>query len=377
MSYIKSALCAFLAIFLVNSSYAEDAVKPPIKLGATLSMSGGLAYMGQREFNGMQLALEEINAQGGVNGRKLDLLLEDNAGDPKSAVNGATKLLQVDKVDVVLSAFTHITQAVKDIVAKSGKVMFYESGYAPIAASNVKFFRDYFNSRKSGEVVAKGVKMRAYKKVAIFSENHDGCNEYVEAVKVELGNERGVEFTRDDRFNHGETDFRPSFLRIKSTKPDVIVLCTFRDTPLAMKQLKELGMISIPTMHFVGPNAPEADTAEMRALFEENNAASSWYGFIGGPELSPQQRAFVENYSKRFGREPVADSAYTYDDIYILKAALEKCPSVTPLDQECLAARLAETDYQGVAGRARFNENRSIERDMFLVCVKKGSWESC
>jgi len=81
-------------------------------------LTGRYAFIGEVERDGLLLGVEEINARGGINGRRLELLAEDNLGDSKTALTSVNKLLTVDQVDVVFSAFMHITQAIKGLMAR-------------------------------------------------------------------------------------------------------------------------------------------------------------------------------------------------------------------------------------------------------------------
>lgn len=113
-------LLVFLYLSLVSPLLA--APKAPIMIGATLALSGKLSFAGTAQMRGLQLAVDDINARGGVAGRELELIVEDNAGQPSRAVSGTLKLLTVEKVPIFFSAFTHITQAVKEPVADTPEI---------------------------------------------------------------------------------------------------------------------------------------------------------------------------------------------------------------------------------------------------------------
>ena len=249
---LVAILLSALAFFLLSSSaWSETSRTTPIKIGATLALSGKLAFIGKEERDGLLLAVEEVNEAGGVNGRTLELILEDNNGDTKAAVSGVTKLLAVDSVDVIFSAFTHVTQAIRDIIARREKTLIYASSLGSIAKSNRRFFRDYFDAGQSGRAIGTAVVAAAAKKVAYLGETNDACEEYerhfVEAVKIGQ-----VEIVRRASYLPGESDFKALLLKVKHSKPDAIVFCTWRDTHIVMRQLDQLGMIGIPHVSFCG-----------------------------------------------------------------------------------------------------------------------------
>lgn len=363
----RYAVLVFL-LFWAGGVQAE----PAIRIGATLALSGKLAYMGQAEMKGAQLAVERINQLGGVSGRPLELLVEDNLGDPKTAVTGVTKLFGVDRIDLLMSAFTHITMAVKDVAAKNKKVMLYQSGLKKIARENPLFFRDYYNSVDVGGLCGRKAVARGYKKAGIIAEMSDSCLEFLQGFESAVA-ASDLQIMRPDTFNPGEVDFRSLLLRYKAALPDALVVCAWRDAVLFMRQLKEAKMIGLPTLHFGAQNSPEADTPEMRRLYEENRTVSSWYGLLESSRDARQQ-AFFDEYRARFAETPRPDSAFFYDDVHALAKALGRCSGANPVDQRCLAGALAAVDYDGVAGRVRFDSERAASRPVFLVQVKNGIW---
>ena len=324
MKYTRILLFSTLALLSANVSlFAKDSSSSPVKIGATLALSGKLAFIGKEERDGLILAVDEVNENGGVYGRRLEILFEDNIGDTKTAVTGVNKLLNLDRVDVIFSAFTHVTQAVKDLVARQDKTLIYASSLGSIAKSNPRFFRDYFDAGQSGEAIGQAIIEADSKKVAILTEINDACEDY-EKHLLELVQAKQVQVTKRVAYLPGETEFQPLLLKIRQSKPDGIVFCTWRDTDIVMKQLDQLGMIDIPIYHFIAPFLPHANTAKLRALYEKNNLISSWYGFVESTN-EPKQLEFIKKFEKRFNRKPRPDAAFAYDNIMLLANALLKC----------------------------------------------------
>ncbi len=345
----------------------------PIKIGATLALSGKFSYLGEAQLNGIGMAVEEINSRGGINGKELEFIAEDNQGKAKNAASNVSKLLNVDGVDVVLSAFTHITNAVKDIVARSGKVMIYTSTVKDIAESNPLFFRDYYDAEDNGRALAGLVGNSGYKKVAFLTEFSDQCLRLESAFNKEA-EKYGVTVIKKESFNAKEKDLRTSLIKVKESHPEAIVVCAWRQEPILMKQLKELGMIGIQTFHWVAPFLPVADTKDMRNLFEENKAISTWY-WSAESDYNKNQKEFAEKYREQYGVKPNGEAVYAYDDIYVLANALRECDEKKQVkDSSCIAKELLKTDYAGVAGRLTFNKQGVSNRSVKAITVKNGSW---
>lgn len=352
----------------------ETVSAEPIKIGATLALSGKYAYLGEAQANGLKMAIEEINFNGGIRGKQLVLIAEDNQGDAKQSVNNASKLLNVDNIDVMLSAFTHITNAIKDVVAQKGKVMIYTSTVRDIAENNPLFFRDYYDAEDNGKVLTKLVRNSGYKNVAFLTEVSDQCAQ-LEIAFNEESEKYGINVVKKESFNTTETDLKTPILKIKESNPEAIVVCGWRHEYIFMKQLKELGMIGTQTFHWVAPFLPVADTADMRSLFEENKAISSWYWFVESSNDSRQQE-FSNRYQKRYGVKPTGESVYAYDDIYVLANALKKCDTVGKIkDSNCIAEQLLKADYDGIAGKLTFTDKGISNRATTAITVKDGSWK--
>lgn len=362
-----------LIVFNPAESFGLDESLPPIKIGATVALTGKLAFLGKTEAKALEMGIADINSRGGVNGRKLLLFIEDNQGEPKNAVVSVSKLLQVDKVDIIFSAFTHVTQAVKDLVKSAHKFMLYHASAGDIVQSSPLFFRDYGDAEESGVALATHVQGKGFKRLGFMSEIGDFCflsekgflSQYPATV---------APFISRQNYNPGETDLRPLLLRLRAEKPDGLVLCTWRDTQLVMKQLKELDMLHIPTFQFHAPFLPSSDSPETRVLLEANATITTWYGIVKG-ESTPDQEAFIERFTKESGEAPILpDAAFAYDDIGVLAKALASCVQPRDLSLDCLAEKMLVTDYVGLAGPIRFTKNRVSNRPVLLIAVKNGEW---
>jgi branched-chain amino acid transport system substrate-binding protein len=343
-----------------------------IKIGATLSLSGKYTYIGEAELQGMKMAIEEINQKGGINGKKIELVVEDNKGEASEAVNNVNKFVNIDNVDVVFSVFTHITQAVKSIVFGKNKLFFYVSTVPDIAYENKYTFRDFYDAKTNGEAIAVKTHELGYKKVAFLTEISDQCSQFEEAFSKKA-NEYGININSKEKYQITETDLKTYLLKLNFKNSEALVACAWRHENILMKQLKELGLIKMPTLHWVAPYLPVADTPEIRSLFEENGAISSWYGFSGTGNKEYQEE-FIKKFKSKYGKNPLPDSAYIYDDVYILTNATKKCGGDIN-NKDCIADEIRKTKYDGVGGYIEFDEGKSAIREVFMIKVKNGEWE--
>ncbi len=362
------SLCTVVPLGTVDV-FAET--QPPIKIGATLALSGKLAFVGTAQRQGLELAIEDINAGGGINGREVKLVLEDNAGDAKTALAGVNKLVDVDSVDVLFTAFSHITQAVKERAKRAGKIMIYAASLSDVAKESPLFFRDWGDAESEGSTLVKALVKVGHKRVAFLTETSEGCAA-IERSFNGAASAAGLTIVAQESYAPGETDFKALLLRISQKKPDALATCTWRDGALLMPQLKSVGLQRIPTFQFLAPFLPAADSAEMRALFEENGAVSVWLGFVES-QLTPAQTKFFDRLKTRFQAAPRFEAALAFDDMIVLAQAMRSCPSV--FDSACVAEKLSKTVYEGAAGALKFDEFRRSNRPDLLIKVKDGKWE--
>ena len=353
---------------------AMETESKPILIGATLALSGNLAYIGEAERNGLLMAIEEVNEAGGINGRPLKLVAEDNQGDTASAVSGFTKLLNVDDVDVIFSFFTHITSAVYNLAPLDDTLLIYHSSVRDFAEESNLIFKDHVLFADQGQLAATVVLKNAYPKVALLSENGEACSEFVETFRAALSSQ-GQDILETEYFQSDATEVRTPLLKIKAQNPDVIAICAWRHSHIVVPELQSLGMLGIPTVQVASPFLPPGDTPEMRAIYRKNNTYSTWFALTEAT-TDPVELEFKRKYTERFGTKPLADSAYSYDDIHALAQALGPCTSETEVDPNCLSAELAKVKMDGAGGPLSFDEYGISTREGAIIQVNEdGLWE--
>ena len=365
------AIGGFLFWLLASKTRLSDNL--PIKIGASEALTGKFASLGEPRAKAMRMAVDEINNNGGINGKKLEIVIEDNQGEAKIAATNASKLLNIDNVDIVVTGFTHITNAVKSLVAEKNRVMIYASTVRDIAESNKLFFRDYWDAIDSAKALAKAIGNDGYKKIAFLTEINDQCDQIGQTIK-EDGQKYGFEVIKTETYNAAETDLRTNLIKIKASKPEAIVACSWRHENILMRQINELGILGIKTYHIVAPFIASADTKENRKLFEKNGSVSTWYGVVEA-SMSDKQKEFVEKYQNKYGTKPTSEAIYVYDDIYILAESLRKCDKTGKVrDSNCVADSLLKTEIDGIGGKLSFDSNGVSTRKVMMIKVVNGLW---
>ncbi|MBW2991122.1 ABC transporter substrate-binding protein [Candidatus Woesearchaeota archaeon] len=370
---IYLAIALLILLTACATTPTGQVTKEPVKIGATMAMTGKYASYAIHQYNGMLMALEKINSEGGINGRELKVIIEDNKGEPKEAVTGVHKLMTIDSADVIFSAFTHITMAVKDVVVDNGKFLFYQSTHNPIAESSPYVVKDYWDKAESGKIIVDALIYFEKKKIAYIGEISDQCLKHKEAFEQEA-EKKDIEIISSELYPADETDFRTIILKTPLDEIDALVTCTWRQNHYFMKQLQELGLIEMQTFQSSAITLEAARTPEMTQIFSHNKAVSAWYGFA--PSASPKENKFVQEYEKRYREPPLPDALYSYDDIMILAKALRACDSQgKTTDRDCLSKEILSMEIESINGDLiKFNKDGIARRPPIYIQAIEGEW---
>jgi len=367
-TYLIGVIVLIIAIVIIGLTSKD---KGNIKIGGTFALSGSLSAIGDSEKKGIEMAIDEINEKGGIKGRKLTLIAEDNAGDPKTGVSGVQKLISINKADIIFSAFTHITQAVAPVITETKIPLLYSSSDRTVAEGNNLFFRDYFDNIDIGKSSAQVIINNGYTNVKVISEINSSCDQIISVLEDEMKGKAVI--MSKEYYQHTELDLRTHLAKLRLKDSDALFACSYRSVHTLMKNMSELNLLNTQTFQVIAPFLPVANTPETKELFSRNNTVSSWYGFAEKGDTE-KQKEFKERYAKKFGTEPTPDSAYTYDDIWAMKPVLEKCYS-DKLDTECYSAEMLKTNYDGVSGNLKFNDKGLSSRETLFIQAKNGVWE--
>src|SRR5712692_1834681 len=244
---ILKAFGAFVAGFVVLATTAVlvDA-QGPIRLGACMSLTGTYAKLGKNQHEGYKLCEKDLNAKGGLLGRKVEFVVYDDQSTPATAVRLYEKLITEDKVDGVMGPYSSlVTEASANVTEKYKKVM-----VAPLAATTSIFKRPPDKKRyyvfmviSPAEVYLEGLidiaAKRGLKTVAIVNED-TLFSKAAAAGAVEIAKKKGMQVVFQEAYPKGTTDFSALLTKIKSLNPDVLAAATYFDDAVALtRQMKE------------------------------------------------------------------------------------------------------------------------------------------
>ncbi|MCG2694680.1 ABC transporter substrate-binding protein [Candidatus Parcubacteria bacterium] len=304
----------------LNKSEPKQISNEPIKIGMIAPLTGDAASYGEPMRNVVQIAVDEINGAGGINGRNIELIAEDGKCVGADSVSAMNKLVNIDKVQVVIGGFCSGESLSAEPIATLNKVLLISGGSSSPDLTNKSFYfvRDYPSDATQGEVLAKNANGRNMKTIAFIQEQTD--------YSIGLFNSFSDNFNGKiikEEFPSSTSDFRTQITKLKASNPDALFIDV--QTPAAgekiIRQLKELGWnVSLFVSDVVIAYSPIIEG--QKDILEGAVGAE----FSVNLENSKFQH-LLETYKKKFNVDdmPIYSYAQTmYDTVYLLKEGIEK-----------------------------------------------------
>ncbi|MDA8123259.1 MAG: ABC transporter substrate-binding protein [Deltaproteobacteria bacterium] len=348
-----------------------------LKVGIVLPLTGEQAKFGEIEKRSFEMAAEEINGKGGVNGKKLELLFEDDTGKPDVGRSAVEKLISREKVPVLTGGYSSSVTAAATAVAQQFKVPFMvttgsadkitESGYdyvfrinppaSEYPAAVVTFLE---------QVVKPKTAVILYENSLFGQSSSKSFEEDCQKLKIDVVAKEG--------YHKGAVDFKPLLTKVKSLNPDLVYMVSYvMDASLLMRQAKELDLN--PKL-FIGGGAgftlPE---------FHKNAGDAAEYVFSAALWVEtapyPGAREYFDKYAKKYKEDTEYHGAEAYASLYVVADALKRAKTITPKD---VRDALATTDMKTAFGPVKFvsydKKTQQNKIPTFLVQWQKGSLET-
>ena len=340
--------------FIAAASLSATAFAAEIKIGVAEALSGGAAQYGVAIRNGFQVAVDEINAKGGVNGDKIQLVIEDEQGKKEEAINVFKKLIFQDKVLMIFGPTLSNSMFAGGPVANAAKVVAFGTSNT---ASGITDIGPYIfrNSVMESDVlpvtVGTAVKHYGIKKVAVIYGNDDAFTKSGYDVFKKVLADQNIPVTSTETYVKGDVDFKAQLTKIKAGAPDAIVCsCLAEEAANIMLQSRSLGIKS-PFIGGNGFNSPK--------LFEISRLAGEGT-FVGSPwsnvNPAPVNVNFVNAYKQKYNADPNQFAAQAYDALHIAAAALKsiKLSGNLETDRQALRDALPKVAINGATGPFKF-----------------------
>jgi branched-chain amino acid transport system substrate-binding protein len=352
---MKLQQVVFSAIALAALS-CGGAIAGELKLGVAEALTGNAAQYGLPIRKGFELAVSEINAGGGINGNKIQLVIEDEQGKKEEAINVFKKLIFQDKALMLFGPTLSNSAQASDPVAQAAKIVVFGTSNTADGITSIGnyVFRNSVTEADILPITLKAaVKATGIKRVAVFYGNddiftksaYDNFNKALQAQKIPI--------VTTETFSKGDVDFKPQLTKIKNSNADAIVLAALiaEGGPI-MVQARQLG-IMLPFLSGNGMNSPR--------LFElaKDSSDGLWVGSPWSVENpSAENKRFISAFQKVHNGLPDQFAAQAYDAMHIVAQAIKKITLTGKLDDDRSALRnaLPSTQYNGATGPFKFRQ---------------------
>ncbi|SHJ28745.1 amino acid/amide ABC transporter substrate-binding protein, HAAT family [Clostridium amylolyticum] len=345
-----------------------------IKVGLNYELSGQVATYGQSLVSGIELAFEEINNNGGVLGKKIEVVKADNKSDNAESANVATKLTTRDKVVAILGPATSgNTKAAAPIAVQNKVPLISASATADDVTvdSNGKVreyvFKTCFSDSFQGVIMANF----AYgdlgkKKAAVLVDSTSDYSKGLSKNFKETYSKLGGAIVTEQAYQAKETDFKAVLTKIKGTNPEVLFLPGYyEEVGLIIKQAKELGL-NVPILGGDGYDSPKlvelAGKSALNDVYYTNHYSSK--------DNSPEVVKFKEAFNKKYGKDPDAFNALGYDLAYFLADAIKRSGEVNP--EKIKKALEATKDFKAITGKLSIDEKHNPVKAITILQMKEG-----
>lgn len=364
------ALRLLFASALVSLTFAR-AAEEPIRIGEYASITGKEASLGQSSHNGTMMAIDDLNAAGGVLGRPLLLITEDTQSKPGESATAAKKLISRDKVVALLGEVASSRSLEAAPVAQLAKVpMISPASTNPkVTETGNYIFRTCFIDPFQGPVMAKFAqeKLRA-QRVALMVSNSSAYSIGLAKFFREAFTANGGTIVLEQKYAEGDKDFKAQLTAIKAAGVDAVFNPGYyNEGALIVLQARDLGL----TLPIFG-----ADSWEAEALIELGGKAiegAYLCSHYSPADPSPRVQNFVQAYKKRFGTTPDSNASLGYDSVLVLVDAIKRAGST---DRAKIRDALAVTkNFAAVTGNITIDAQRNASKNAVIIQVRNGKFE--
>ena len=343
-----------------------------IKIGGLAPLTGDVSVYGVAVDNGVKMAVEEINADGGVLGKQSEYIVYDEKGDATEAVNAYNKLVQSDNVVAIVGDVTSKpTLAVAQQAAKDKIPLITASGTAEnITQAGENIFRACFIDPFQGELMASYASKKLEKKTAaiIYNISDDYSKGLYEAFEAAAG-DLGIEVVQVEGYGKGTVDFKAQLTNIKSKNPDVIFLPVYyQDVALIAVQAKELGIEA----QFLGADGWDGVIGQVDESNMDAVNGAYFCSQYSAQSDDPNLQAFLSKYKETYGMDASQFAVLGYDAMKMLAQAISEAGST---DSAAITSAMAAIDFTGLTGHMTFDENRNPVKSAAITQIDNGEYK--
>ena len=360
------------AMMLIGGCGKSGEVAKPetIKIGGMAPLTGALAIYGVTTTNGAELAVKEINENGGVLGKKIEYVMLDTKGDSTEAVMAYNKLVDEKVAGIIGEVTSKPTLAVAEVAVQDNMPLITPTGtQVDITEVGPNIFRVCFTNPYQGKVLAITSKERlGANTVAVMLNNSSDYSDGIAKAFIEESEKLGMKVMGVEGYADGDKDFRPQLTKLAAMNPDAILIPEYYEqAALIATQAREVGVKSI----FVGSDGWDgiAKTLDQSAYAAIEN--SYFTNHFSMEDQSEKIQDFLKDYREAYKEDPSAFSALGYDAVYMMKSAIEKAGST---DKQKIVDALKRIEYDGVTGYLTFDDHNNPIKAVTVLKIENGKY---
>jgi len=364
----------------VAVGFAGGAAHADIKLGASLAVTGGASFLGDPEAKTLEMLVEQVNAAGGIDGEKIDLIVYDDGGDPNKARTFATRLVEDDEVVGVIGGSTTGTTMAMIPVFEDAEVPFISLGGAVVITDPVKkwVFKTPHTDKMACEKIFEDIKKRGMTKVALIS-GTDGFGKSMHEQCLAVAPNYGIEIVADETYGPNDTDMTPQLTKIRNTAGvQAVVNPGFAQGPaIVTRNFRQLG-IDVPLYQSHGVASKKFIELAGDAANGVRLPASALLVADKLPDSDPQKKVLVtytQDFTEKTGQPVSTFGGHAYDAFWLMVDAIKRAGSDDPA---AIRDALEKTDgYMGTAGVVRFSPTDHLGLDLTafrMLEIRNGDW---
>ncbi|MBW3004157.1 ABC transporter substrate-binding protein [Candidatus Woesearchaeota archaeon] len=340
--------------------------KQTIKIGVVGTMTGVGSYLGQQELRGLEIAKEEINTRGGINGKMVEFVVEDSEAQPAKAVTAVNKLINLDGVRFIIGdSWSETTGTMVPVTNEAGVLLISPVCILDTVSQDDLFFRTVPTINDMMDVLAEyAYNEMGSRRVGVLRSETSFGKEHVKHFR-ESFEELGGEIVAEEGFVLTQKDVHSEIIKVNEEQPDTIfnLHASGPTLGLLMKQAKELD-VDVKWLASFG-----AENAQLLKDYSEV-AEGLTYPYVYDTDSKEQSiSGFIQKYKDRYNELPDFSAATSYDAMMVLATAIEKVGE-NPYDakQYLLNAK----GFKGGSGVFSFDKNGDVEKPIFIKQVKDG-----
>jgi branched-chain amino acid transport system substrate-binding protein len=364
-------LPVLVVLVLVAGCPKGGADEQAVTVGAYFSLSGQESTFGIDSREGIEMATDEVNAAGGVKGKKVRVLYEDDKSNAQEASNKVHQLIDRDKVIAILGEVASSRSKAGGLVANNKHIPMItpSSTNVEVTQGREYVFRACFTDDQQGKAAASfAIEKLGKKKVGILYVAQDSYSSGLASSFREVAQKLGAQIVADKGYQKGETNFTTYLNEIKAAEPEIIFVPNYYNdmVPIA-RQAKAVG---IPGTMFLGGDGWDSEDLLKGAATELEGAyLTNHYA----PDVPwPNSQKFVKNYREKYHRDPSSLTAQAYDAARLLYDAMTRATGLAP--DPIKDAIAATKGFQGATGTINIDANRNAQKPIVIVQIKGGKF---